>query len=119
MGAAGPGRRHALRRTNTTAAERPYRLSPYRSRMERATAGAGPLGGADNERGSYLRAAFAALAVSYGLRGHVFEASADRRSHGVPATVRCEVDEPVDDVEIVLTCDTRIYAQVKSSLSLS
>jgi energy-coupling factor transporter ATP-binding protein EcfA2 len=87
--------------------------------MEQAVAGAGPLGGAENERGSHLRAAFAAFAVCYGLRGLVFEVSKDRRSHGVPARVRCEIDEPVDDIEIVLTSGTKIYVQVKSSLSFS
>jgi NACHT domain len=77
----------------------------------------GPLGGANNELGAELRARFAAYAASFGLRGMDLPIR-DHQAQGVPSVVRCEVDEPVDDVEIRFTNRRRVLVQVKRHLSL-
>src|SRR5437870_2902529 len=88
------------------------------------TARSGPVGGAANEQGSLLRANLAAFFASYGLARMSVQLDGEDGPGGVPVTVRCEVDEPVDDLMVEVEPEIggadrrRILIQVKQRLDL-
>lgn len=63
-----------------------------------------------------MRARFAAFAAAFGLRGMLLNLG--RSVNGIPVSVRCEVDEYVDDAEVTFHDGSRALVQVKLQLTL-
>jgi len=82
--------------------------------IRRTVASRGAIGGSANERGSEVRAGIAAWAMAHAARGRPLPRLAAMT--GVPVAVRCETDEAVDDLAIVLSGDARLLVQSKASL---
>ncbi len=88
------------------------------------TARSGPRGGAANEQGSALRGNLAAFLASYGLAMMSVQLDGEDGPGGVPVMVRCEVDEPVDDLQVDVVSEVgdsdrcQVLIQVKQRLDL-
>ena len=79
--------------------------------VHRTVASRGAIGGSANERGSEVRAGIAAWAMAHAARGRPLPRLAAMT--GVPVAVRCETDETVDDLAIVLSGDARSLSRAK------
>jgi hypothetical protein len=77
----------------------------------------GAIGGAANEDGADFRASVAAWAVAFGLAGRPLPCI-DSPS-AIPISVSFETDNSVDDIEVVLKDNGRVFIQSKLSVNIS